>query len=503
MKTVIQSEKIENVKGDVIVSFHFQDKELLEASTKQLDELLKGKIQKIIKLEDFKGKAANHKLLYTDGAIKADRILLIGLGEKQKLNLNTIRKAAAKAAKAAEKNNCEKVVFHIPDLNVYKNILHTDIHFIFQAMLEGALLSLYKFDKYKSKEKDEKEVSEFLFITDDKKEIDGLKKIISSTLLLCESVKLARDLSNAPACEINPLTFSDKAKEISKKHGIRCTILKRKEIEAKKMGGLLAVSSGSAVPPRFVILEYNLDKVEYDTIVLVGKGITFDSGGISLKPSSGMAEMKMDMSGAAVVLGAMEAAAKLKLPIRLTGLIPLCENMPGGTAQKPGDIITISNGKTVEVDNTDAEGRLILADALVYAGKYKPKAVIDLATLTGAVVVALGHVVTGMMGTNRNMMDRLKIAGEATNERVWELPLYEEYDELIKSDIADVKNVGGKWGGAITAGMFLKKFADEYPWVHLDIAGTAMYEKNTDYEPKGGTGIGVRLLIEFLKSWGK
>jgi leucyl aminopeptidase len=234
---------------------------------------------------------------------------------------------------------------------------------------------------------------------------------------------------------------------------------------------------------------------------LVGKGITFDSGGISIKPAKDMGEMKMDKSGGAAVIGTMQAVADLGLPLHLVGLIPATENMPSGSAIRPGDIITLMNGKTVEIDSTDAEGRLILADALTYAERYKPKLVIDLATLTGACVIALGHVVTGMMGTDTNLMAKLKAAGDKTYERVWELPLYDEYDKLIKSSVADVKNTGGKWAGAITAAAFLKKFIGSYPWIHLDIAGTAMLEEAADYEPKGGSGVGVRLLVEFLRNW--
>jgi leucyl aminopeptidase len=236
-------------------------------------------------------------------------------------------------------------------------------------------------------------------------------------------------------------------------------------------------------------------------VVLVGKGVTFDSGGISIKPAAGMSEMKMDMAGAAAVIGTFEAAARLKLPCTLVGLIPAVENMPGGRALKPGDIIRHLNRKTSEVDNTDAEGRLILADALAYAERFSPAAVIDLATLTGACVVALGHAATGMMGNDDDVMAALTKAGQKTYERVWQLPLFDEYDRLIKSDVADVKNVGGRWAGAITAAMFLKRFVGKYPWVHLDIAGTAMLEEATEYSPRGASGIGVRLLIEFLRSF--
>ena len=265
------------------------------------------------------------------------------------------------------------------------------------------------------------------------------------------------------------------------------------------MGGVLGVSQGSTHPPRFLILEYGPPAKR--PIVLVGKGVTFDSGGISIKPSAGMAEMKMDMSGAAAVIGTFEAVAQLKLPVHIIGLIPAVENLPSGSSIRPGDVLRHYNGMTSEVDNTDAEGRLILADALAYADTFKPQAVIDLATLTGAVVVALGHHATGMMGNDRGLMKKLETAGAATYERVWELPLFDEYEKQIKSDIADVKNTGGRWAGAITGGLFLKKFIGKYPWVHLDIAGTAILEESGNYTSKGASGVGVRLLTELLRRW--
>jgi leucyl aminopeptidase len=288
--------------------------------------------------------------------------------------------------------------------------------------------------------------------------------------------------------------------ETAYKHGFKATVFDQRKIESLKMGGILSVSKGSSHPPRFIILEHNPGKVKSGTVVLVGKGVTFDSGGISIKPAANMGEMKMDMSGAAAVIGTFQALANLQLPVHVVGLIPAVENMPSGTAMKPGDIVRHYGGKTSEVDNTDAEGRLILADALGYASHYKPDVVIDLATLTGACVVALGHLATGMMGNDQGEMDALKAAGETTYERVWQLPLFDEYEKMIKSDVADVKNTGGRWGGAITAGWFLKKFIGDYKWVHLDIAGTAILEENMDYAPKGGSGVGVRLLVEFLKN---
>ncbi len=265
------------------------------------------------------------------------------------------------------------------------------------------------------------------------------------------------------------------------------------------MVGILGVNQGSVKEARFIIMEYRgAPKSDTAPVVLVGKGITFDTGGISIKPAAGMGEMKGDMSGGATVIATMKSVASLKLPVNVVGLVSSAENMPSGSAIRPGDILTYANGLSVEVDNTDAEGRLVLADALIWAERYKPKSVIDLATLTGACVVALGHVTTGMMGNDTSMMERLKRAGDTTYERVCELPIYDEYDELIKSDVADIKNVGGRWAGAITAAMFLKRFTN-YPWVHLDIAGTAISDSKGDYIPKGGTGVGVRLLTQMLK----
>jgi leucyl aminopeptidase len=266
------------------------------------------------------------------------------------------------------------------------------------------------------------------------------------------------------------------------------------------MGGIQGVGAGSARPPRFIIIEWGKARAG-KTIVLVGKGVTFDSGGISIKPSANMAEMKMDMSGAAAVIGTMVAVSRLRIPLHIVGLIPAVENLPGGRALKPGDILTHMNGMTTEVDNTDAEGRLILADALCYAQRFKPALIVDIATLTGAIVVALAHLATGMLGTAGAAMERLKASGERTYERVWQMPLFEEYDRLIQSEVADVKNSGGRWGGAITAAMFLKNFVGGYPWVHLDIAGTAMMEETFAYLPKGGSGVGVRLLVDFLRHW--
>jgi leucyl aminopeptidase len=294
--------------------------------------------------------------------------------------------------------------------------------------------------------------------------------------------------------------LADRAKELAKKHGFKCNVLMSDQIKRLNMGAFLAVAQGSHQPPRFIILEYR-GAGGSQPLALVGKAITFDSGGISIKPWEGMDEMKDDMSGGAAVLGAMCAAAMLKLPVNLVGLIPSTENLPGGGAYKPGDVLRSMSGITIEVISTDAEGRLILSDALAYAARYKPAAIVDLATLTGACIIALGHINTGMMGNNDDLMEKIEDASKKTAEKVWRLPMDDEYAEQIKSDIADVKNVGGRPAGTITAALFLKKFVGETPWVHLDIAGTAWSKEGKPYIPKGATGVGVRLLTQLARDW--
>ncbi|MGB9592207.1 MAG: leucyl aminopeptidase, partial [Candidatus Kryptoniota bacterium] len=344
---------------------------------------------------------------------------------------------------------------------------------VVHSIVEGAMLSQYRYDRYLTGNKVRTEIDSFIVAFRELQTSIG-RKVARNAQLVCQAVYFARDLSNAPANEIYPETLANAAVKMARKYGIKATVFDERKIRALRMGGLLAVSSGSTKPPRFIILEYRGSSRSKGIYVIVGKGITFDSGGISIKPSAGMAEMKMDMSGAAAVLGTLQAIASLKLPVNVVGLAPCTENLPSGSAYKPGDIITTMSGLTVEVDNTDAEGRIVLSDALHFAHRYNPKAIIDLATLTGSVVVALGHHVTGMFGTSDEVMAQLKEAGERTYERVWQLPIFEEYEKQIKSDVADVKNVGGKWAGSITAALFLKKFTGNFPWVHLDIAGTAM-----------------------------
>lgn len=421
-------------------------------------------------------------------------VFLVGAGDEAGLTNEGLRRAASAGIRAAQTAKAVSVVIATMD-----TVLEETSHYeVVHSLVEGAILGAYKFDKYFTINGQKSKVGSIsiAFMS-----IDGPtgKKAARDAQLTCEAVYLTRDLCNTPANELYPEVLANIAVKMARQFHVRARILDEGQIRRLKMGGLLAVSSGSAKPPRLITLEYKGNPRSRNWYAIVGKGITFDSGGISLKPSSGMGEMKMDMSGAAAVIGTIQALASLKIPVNVVGIAPSSENLPGGGAYKPGDVVTTMSGITIEVDNTDAEGRIILSDALHYVKRYRPKAIIDLATLTGACVVALGHHATGMFGTSEDVMAQLKEAGEKTYERVWQLPIYEEYEKQIKSDIADVKNVGGRWGGAITAALFLKKFVGDYPWVHLDIAGTAMLEEQTDYSEKGGSGVGVRLLTQFFK----
>ncbi len=504
IKLRAQQGSIRTISADLIAYIVFENDTVFKRQTKDLKTLLKDAFTPM-ESSGFRGKEQEVLLLYPRG-FRTKKFLLVGGGKTKDLTREKLRRISAAVAKSAQTQKAKSLAIMEPEpetLAGAKSDFGNNIwNSIGLALGEGAALSQYQFDKYFTIESKKKQtLREVTVVAGDKKRAAELSAGLKGAALLCESAFVARDLENAPGNEIYPETLAQRVREIGEEHGFSVTVLDEKKIRELKMGGLLGVSQGSDKPPRFIIMEHNAGNKTLPTIVFVGKGVTFDSGGISIKPAANMAEMKMDMSGAAAVVGTMKAATALKLPVHLVGLIPATENLLGGSALKPGDVITHLNGKTSEVDNTDAEGRLILADALSFASKYNPDVVIDLATLTGACVVALGHHATGMMGNDQPTMDALTASGNRTYERVWQLPMFQEYEKQIKSDIADVKNVGGRWGGAITAALFLKQFIGEYKWVHLDIAGTAIIEEASDYIPKGGSGVGVRLLIDFLQHW--
>ncbi|MCS6999882.1 MAG: leucyl aminopeptidase [Bacteroidota bacterium] len=440
---------------------------------------------------DASGKRGTALLAYAADQDRSRKVVLVGVGQTNELTAETFRRAASTAARRVQ-NGIRSCALVLPE---WSPLTAEDTAY---AIVEGAVLGSYKFGRYKTV--DPPEQLEEISILGTERSVT-VRRAIEQAAIVCKGVYLARDLANMPGNDLYPETLAEYARQASMEAGFRVEVFTKRKIEQLKMGGLLAVNQGSVRPPVFIVMEWRGGKSKDAPIVLVGKGITFDTGGISIKPAERMGEMKMDMHGAASVIGTLYAAAKLKLPVNVVGLVPATENMPSGSAYRPGDIIRFMNGKTAEIDNTDAEGRLILADALTYAERYSPKAVVDIATLTGACVIALGHVTTGLMGTDRLLLERIKVAAEKTGEYVCELPLYDEYLEQIKSDVADVKNSGGRPAGAITAALFLKHFIGNYPWAHLDIAGTGMAPKEGPYTPKGGTGVGVRLFVEMLRSW--
>jgi leucyl aminopeptidase len=354
------------------------------------------------------------------------------------------------------------------------------------------LLGIYRFDRYKSEQR-EKRIDSITILA---RMTKRLQSALSWAKTAASAVNFARDLVNTPSNDMTPSDLAKAARTLRQKN-LSITVLDRKDARKLGMGAYLSVARGSTAPPKFIVLRYQGAKGA--PLVLVGKSITFDSGGISLKPSLGMEKMKYDMAGGAAVLGVIKAVAEMKLPVHVIGLLPATENLPGSAASKPGDVVRSVGGKTIEVVNTDAEGRLVLADAIEYAKRFKPRAIIDIATLTGACSIALGNEAIAMMGNDRRLLNRMKRSSEHTDERVWEMPLFEEYHEYLKSDIADINNLGGKNGALVTSAYFLYVFAGSVPWVHLDIAGTGWIEKERPYLPKGASGAGVRLLMDFVR----
>ncbi len=494
MDITVKTGRIEQEATEVIILGHFEGKSSLSEETSAVDKALRGLIKKTLATEEFSGKANQTLLLHTPGDIPAQRVLLIGLGKKRSFDLERSRQAAGTAARYVRDLGLKTV-----STVIHGNGTALGWDRLAQAVVEGSLLGLYQFTPYRTeKRSDIKEIRNLtLMIRSGKKRGQAASGALRGQIL-AESTNFARDLCNHPSNVVTPSRFSEEARALAKKLGLTCQVLERADAKRIGMGAFLGVARGSQEPPKFIVLEYHGTKRKEPPVVLVGKTITFDSGGISLKPAEKMEQMKMDMAGGAAVFGALRAVAQLKLPISLVVILPATENMPAGTAIKPGDVVKSLAGKTIEVINTDAEGRMVLADALTYAARYKPSAIIDLATLTGACVAALGHHATGILGNNPRLLEHLKRAGEESGERVWELPLWEEYFNQIKSDVADIKNVGGRGAGTITAAAFLNKFVEDFPWAHLDIAGTACTETGRPYVPKGATGVGVRLLVQYL-----
>jgi len=484
---------INEISADVVIINLFEGVSRPGGATGVVDQAMDGLITQLIADGEIKGKLYETTLIHTMGKIAGKRILVVGLGKQEKLSLDLLRSIAAVAARASRKAGAKRVatIIHGTGAGGF------EVEKASQAITEGTILGLYRFRKHMAKDDEDRDINEFVIIQRDKDTIEQVQRGVSVGKIMAEATSLARDMVNEPANKMTPTDMASIAKAIADEYGLDIEVVEREEMERLGMGGLLGVAQGSTQLPKFIILKYHGNSSK-PAIALVGKGLTFDSGGISIKPSERMHEMKGDMSGGAAVITAMKAIAQLKPAINVTGIVPAVENLPDGAAYKPGDVLVAMNGKTIEVLNTDAEGRLALADALSYAVKENLSPIIDIATLTGACHIALGDFCSGIFGYDQNIIDAVIKAGEEVGERHWQLPMYEEYKEQNKSDIADIKNTGGRYGGAITAAQFLGEFSGDTPWAHLDIAGTFMMDKERGYLVKGATGVGVRTLVNFV-----
>jgi leucyl aminopeptidase len=453
-------------------------------------ELPKG-LARLIEASGFAGRSDESITLV---ATQPKKVTLVGLG-KETLTIRALRAALYATGKIARKQRDNHIA-----VVVGSSLPNVSDDAATRIAADHLSHADYKYDAYITPKKDEKPMAiSATLVPIGEVDAKRTKALDREARAIAAGVRTVRDLANAPSNEMTPTRLGQRAEEVAKAHGVKCTVYDKRAIEKMKMGGLLAVNQGSDEEPRFIVLEYH-PKGAINHVALVGKGITFDSGGISIKPAEKMEEMKFDMCGAAAVIGTIQAAAMLGLDVRITGVIASTENLPSGSAYKPGDIVRAMSGKTIEIVNTDAEGRVILADALHYASQQKPDHIIDYATLTGACVVALGSEAAGLFSNNDELAQKLIACGEQTGERLWRLPEWDEYKELIRSDWADMKNSGGRWGGAISAALFLKEFVDCPSWAHLDIAGTAYAEHENSREARGATGAGVRVTLAFLES---
>jgi leucyl aminopeptidase len=486
------------VKGDVLILPVGDAPKKWPTSVKAVDKKLKGGLSGLVKDGFFAGKEGETCWAAGCSGLGVRHVLLVGLGANSApKELQNLYRAIAKAGRQLREKKIRRVVWLLTAKAASANKMSiTDYA---RKIADELVYAQYKFDRHKS-EKKPITLRDIVLLPEGKADARKILQAAKAGAIMADGANYARDLGNAPGNTLTPADLAAQAKKLAKAKGFKCTVLNEADIRKLKMGGLLGVAQGSSQPPKLIVLEYKKGRAGDPPVALVGKGLTFDSGGISLKPGLAMDEMKFDMCGSAAVLGAFHAVASAKRKINLVGVIPATENMPGGRAIKPGDVITAMSGKTIEVLNTDAEGRLVLADALTYAQKkFKPSMVVDLATLTGAVVIGLGHHATGLMSNDGKLGNALVSAGAATGDRVWPLPTWQDYSDQIKGTVADIANIGGRPGGTLTAGAFLKEFIEDgQAWAHLDIAGTAWTSAAKPHVEKGATAVGVRLLTQWL-----
>jgi leucyl aminopeptidase len=501
MQVEASAKKYQEEDVQAIALAVFKDERADEGVLKELDEATGGVIKSVIESEELNGKEGDtvYVHLATGGTsnIRARRLLLIGVGERAEYGAPQVSQMAGAAVRFLRNKNIKTAAILPRAEGAGENMV--------AAAAEGAVMGLFEPDKYRTVDKEERTLDRLVIIVDGADEA-ALSRGAERGRIIGESVNFTRDLANEPGADMTPTDMADRAREIAEEFGLNIDVLDESRMEQEGMGALLSVSRGSEEPAKLIILKYTprgdaastAEQQDNNLLAFVGKGITFDSGGISLKPGENMELMKYDMTGGATVLGAMRAIAQLKPSIPVLGVVPSSENLPSGKATKPGDIVRAMSGKTIEIINTDAEGRLILSDAICYAKKLGAKRIIDMATLTGAVSIALGDVNTAVLGTDQQLIDEIIAAGREVGEKFWQLPLDKEYTKQIKSDIADIKNVGGRKAGTITAAAFLKEFADGVSWAHLDIAGTAWGDEAKPYRAKGPTGIAVRTLLNIV-----
>jgi len=491
METKFKDAAAETLRADLLV-LPVQEKKLELAPLRALDRRLRGKLSERIQKSKFTGAEGSALLYPSSGLLPSSHLLLLGMGGAPEIEADSWRKAGARARREAAGVGAAEIALYFAPSG--------DAEQAAGAIVEGMLLASYQFNKYRSNSKAHEAVKTLTFFRPGLARRAATEQSIAAVQRTIPGVYLARDLINEPPSVTTARFLGEQARRHCRGRGLSVEVWGKKKIAAMKLAGLLAVNRGSQEEPRFIVIRYRPPGKPKKQVALVGKGITFDSGGLSLKPSKSMETMKLDMSGGAAVIGVMSRLPHLGLNIAVTGYIPTTDNLPGANAQKPGDVIRYLNGKTIEVLNTDAEGRLILADALALAAQQKPDCIVNLATLTGACMVALGSEVGGLFSNNQPLADQLLRCARESGEKLWQLPLVKEYRELIKSSVADMKNIGGSHGGAITAALILQEFVGDVPWAHLDIAGPAFAESDTALCGKGGTGFGVRTILKFLST---
>ena len=500
MDIKVLHEDVTQVKVPALVVNLFQNVSKPAGATGAIDKALDGAISQLIDDGEIRGKKGEITLVHTRDRIGPSRVLVAGLGKAEEFDLQAIREVSAESCRYLRKVGIERIATIAHGAGIGGLTAEESA----QALAEGCILGLYQFRNYLKQDEDGRDVREFIIVEGDASKVADLESGVARGQIMAVATNLARDMINEPANVLTPTLMAEIAQQVAEEGDLDVQVLDRHHMEELGMGALLGVALGSDQPPKLIVLRYHGDPDNpSNNLGLVGKGITFDSGGLSLKPASGMEEMKRDMSGGASVIGSMKALAQLRPRINVSGIIAATENMPGPSAQRPGDIVRTMSGKTIEVLNTDAEGRLVLADALCYARQMGLNRLVDVATLTGAIVIALGNACGGIMGNNQELIEQVIKAGDMSGERFWQLPMYDDYREQIKSNVANVKNIGGRAAGSITAAMILAEFSEDTPWAHLDIAGTAWTNKEKGYMVKGATGVPCRTLVNLALEMGQ